>query len=96
MFEKEPVIVGASIGSAVSVAIMAVIAMLVSLGVWDLGSEQVNSIQTAVEAIVALVVLIAPVIIGALWARNRVTPVAAPRTPDKRPAAIVALDELGR
>lgn len=98
MFEKEPVVVGTSIGAAVSVAIMAIVAMLVSLGVWNLGSEQVGSIRTAVEAVVALVVLLAPPIVGALWARGKVTPVAAPKTKDGQPAALVPIypNEAGK
>ena len=54
---------------------------------WD--SEQVASFNNFVVAFVAIAVAAVP-LVAAYVARNRVTPVADPRTADGKPANLVA------
>lgn len=59
----EPVLTATTMGAIVS----AVLALLVSFGV-ELASEQI-------EAILTLVAVVAPVVLSAVYARSRVSPV---------------------
>lgn len=72
--EREPVVIWTTIGALVS-------ALLIRF-VPDLGNE-------VIDAVVSAIVVLGPVIAGAAYARHKVTPVAAPKTEDGRPAAIV-------
>ena len=72
--EREPVVIWTTLGALIG-------ALLVRF-VPDLGGEAIN-------AVVDAVVVLGPVIAGALYARNKVTPTAAPRTSDGQPAYIV-------
>lgn len=72
--EREPVVVWTTLGALIG-------ALLVRF-VPDLGSEAIN-------AIVDAVVVLGPVIIGAAYARGKVTPLASPKTADGQPAFIV-------
>ena len=72
--EREPVVIWTTVGALIG-------ALLVRF-VPDLGSEAIN-------AIVDAVVVLGPVIAGAVYARGKVTPLASPKTADGQPAAIV-------
>ena len=74
---NEPVMtVGLIVG-----AIMATLAMLVSLGVINIDPEQMSAIETALASILALVLPL----IGAFVARSQVTPVANPHDNEGNP-----------
>lgn len=88
--QPQPVVNSTYIASAVQVAIMAALGMAVQVGWLTLNTDQLGSIENFVKAFLALAVLIAPQIIAAFWARQRVTPIAAPRI-DGQPAMIVPL-----
>lgn len=89
--QPQPVVNSTYIASAVQVVIMAGLGMAVQVGWLTLNTDQMGSIENFVKAFLALAVLIAPQIIAAFWARQRVTPTASPRTADGQPAAIVPL-----
>lgn len=72
--EREPVVIWTTVGALIG-------ALLVRF-VPDLGGDAIN-------AIVDAVVVLGPVIAGAMYARGKVTPVDAPRTKDGQPAYIV-------
>jgi hypothetical protein len=88
---REPVVSAQAIAAAVSAVIMLGLAMAVSLGWIVLDSNQMGSIEAFVGAIMALLVLVAPQLVAAWWARSKVTPVANPKLPDGEPAALVPL-----
>jgi 6,7-dimethyl-8-ribityllumazine synthase len=72
--EREPVVIWTTVGVLIG-------ALLVRF-VPDLGSEAIN-------AVVDAVVVLGPVIAGAIYARGKVTPVASPKMNDGQPAALV-------
>lgn len=78
---REPVLTAAAIAGV----IMAGLSMAVSLGWLSLDAGQMEAIQAFVLPALGLVLPI----VAAFWARGKVTPVSAPRTPDGEPAAIV-------
>lgn len=88
--QPQPVVNSTYVASAVQVMIMAGLGMAVQVGWLTLSPEQLGSIENFIKAFLALAVLIAPQIIAAFWARQRVTPIASPRI-DGQPAAIVPL-----
>ncbi|MFN8470173.1 MAG: hypothetical protein U0X20_31755 [Caldilineaceae bacterium] len=90
---KDPVVNSTYIAGAVQAVIMLGIGMAVSLGWVTLNPEQMGSIEKFVTALLALVVLVAPQLVAAFWARNRVTPIADPKV-DGQPAALVPLAQL--
>jgi hypothetical protein len=87
--KSEPVVSAQVLAGLVQVAIMAGLGMAVSLGWVALDSSQMGSIETFVKAALALLALIAPQIVAALWARAQVTPVANPKTAAGDPALLV-------
>ena len=87
---KEPVVSAQAIAATVSAVIMLGLGMAVSLGWINLNDTQMGSIEKFVTALLALVVLVAPQLVAAFWARRQVTPLAAPEL-DGQPAAIVPL-----
>ena len=89
--QPQPVVNSTYIAAAVQAVIMLGIGMAVSLGWFNLSGDQMGSIEKFVTAVIGLAVLLAPQIIAAYWARKRVTPIAAPRTADGQPAALVPL-----
>ena len=89
--QPQPVVNSTYIASAVQVMIMAGLGMAVQVGWLTLNTDQLGSIENFVKAFLALVVLIAPQIIAAFWARKRVTPIESPHTADGAPAALVPL-----
>ena len=90
---KDPVVNSTYIAGAVQAVIMLGIGMAVSLGWVTLNPEQMGSIEKFVTALLALVVLVAPQLVAAFWARNRVTPIADPKV-NGEPAALVPLAQL--
>jgi len=90
---REPVLSAQAIAAAVSAVIMLGLGMAVSLGWINLNDTQMGSIEKFVTALLALVVLVAPQLVAAFWARNRVTPIADPKV-DGQPAALVPLVQL--
>ena len=91
--KTEPVVSAQAIAAAVSAVIMLGLGMAVSLDWLKLDTEQMGAIERFVTALLALAVLIAPQLVAALWARGKVTPVAAPKMADGQPAALVPLPE---
>jgi fumarate reductase subunit D len=87
---REPVLSAQAIAAAVSAVIMLGLGMAVSLGWINLNDTQMGSIEKFVTALIALIVLIAPQVIAAFWARKQVTPLASPKL-NGQPAAIVPL-----
>jgi len=81
---REPVMTTAVIAGIITGIIMAV-----ALGWLNLNQEQISSIENFVTIIVPLVAMAIP-IISAWFARQRVTPMAAPRTADGKAAVIVS------
>lgn len=79
--KSEPVITA----SAIVGVVMSFLLMLVALGVIKLDDSQMGTIQAFLVALAPLVLTL----IGAFWARSRVTPTAAPKTKDGAPAVIV-------
>lgn len=90
---REPVLSAQGIAAAVSAVIMLGLGMAVSLGWIDLNETQMGSIEKFVTALLALLVLVAPQLVAAFWARQRVTPIADPKV-DGQPAALVPLAQL--
>ena len=88
---REPVLSAQAIAAAVSAVIMLGLGMAVSLGWISLNDTQMGSIEKFVGALLALAVLVGPQLVAAFWARRKVTPLAAPKTADGQPAAIVPL-----
>lgn len=84
--KSEPVLTAA----AVAGLIMAGLTMAVSLGWLRLDESQMQAIQGFVLPLVGLVL---PVAAG-LWARNRVTPVANPKTEDGEPAVLLPASQV--
>jgi hypothetical protein len=82
--KSEPVLTAAAIAGV----IMAGLAMAVSLGWLNLSDDQMQAIQSFVLPVLGLVLPVG----AALWARRKVTPVAAPKTADGQPAALVPAD----
>lgn len=81
LLNREPVMtVGGIVG-----AIMATLAVLVSLGVIKLEPEQMSAIETALVAVASLLFPL----VGAWIARGQVTPVNDPRTAAGKPAQLV-------
>jgi len=78
---REPVLTAA----AISGVIVAGLTMAVSLGWLRLDEGQMQAIQSF---LLPLLGLLLPVV-AALWARGKVTPTAAPRTPEGGPAVLV-------
>lgn len=78
--KSEPVVSAQAIAAAVSTTILALVAMLVSLGVVSLDTKQMGAIEAFLAALGALAVLVGPQLAAAWWARSKVTPVAAPKT----------------
>lgn len=72
--EREPVVIWATIGALVSALLLRFVP--------DLGGDTIN-------AIVDAVIVLGPVVAGAVYARRKVTPVAAPKMQDGQPAMIV-------
>ena len=72
--EREPVVIWTTVGALVSALLLRFVP--------DLGND-------VVDAIVAAIVVLGPVIAGAVYARQKVTPTAAPKMEDGRPAALV-------
>jgi len=70
--QNNPVVGAQGIAAAVSAAIMACLAMLVSLGVISLDTQQMNIVQTFLAALGALAVIVVPQLIAAFWANRRV------------------------
>ncbi len=89
--EPQPVVNSTYIAAAVQAVIMLGLGMAVSLGWINLSGDQMGAVEKFITAVIGLAVLIAPQIIAAFWARQRVTPLASPRTADGRPAAIIPL-----
>lgn len=87
---REPVVSAQAIAATISAVIMLGLGMAVSLGWINLNDTQMGSIEKFVTALLALVVLVAPQLVAAFWARKQVTPLAAPKL-DGQPAAIVPL-----
>lgn len=79
--EREPVVLWTTVGALIG-------ALLVRF-VPDLGGDAIN-------AIVDAVVVLGPVIAGAVYARGKVTPVDAPRTKEGQPAALVPAEYWGQ
>ena len=78
--EREPVL---------TAAVIAGLAMAVSLGWLSINSEQLGSIEGFLKVLEPLLALIIP--IAAAWiARQKVTPVNSPRTHDGQDAIIIA------
>jgi len=77
---REPVVTAAVIVGV----IMAFLTMCVTLGWIPLKPEEVSAIQAFLAAAVPLILAL----IGAGWARSKVTPVNNPHTEDNRPAKL--------
>jgi hypothetical protein len=90
---REPVLSAQAIAAAVSAVIMLGLGMAVSLGWINLNDTQMGSIEKFVTALLALVVLVAPQLVAAFWARGKVTPTADPKV-NGEPAALVPLAQL--
>jgi len=88
---REPVLSAQGIAAAFSAVIMLGLGMAVSLGWINLNDTQMGSIEKFVTALLALMVLVAPQLVAAFWARRRVTPTAAPKTATGEDAVIVPL-----
>lgn len=83
MIQREPVL---------TAAIVAGLVMAVSLGWLNLNSDQLGSIENFLNIAEPLVAVAVPVILA--WiARQRVTPMAAPRTSTGKKAVIVEQHE---
>lgn len=91
--KNEPVLTYTGLGGLVSAVIMMGFAMAVSLGWLTLVPEQMSAIEQFIGAVVALVVVVAPPLVGAVIARNKVTPVSNPRMANGQPAMLVPRDE---
>lgn len=83
--QREPVMIG---GLLVAVLQMFFV-MAIQLGWLDWNSDQIASVNNFIVALVQLLVLGIPIIV-AYFIRNRVTPVADPRTPDGEEAVIIS------
>lgn len=90
---REPVLSAQGIAAAVSAVIMLGLGMAVSLGWINLNDTQMGSIEKFVTALLALLVLVAPQLVAAFWARKRVTPISDPKI-NGEPAALVPLAQL--
>lgn len=91
--KNSPVVAYTSIGAAVSAVIMLGLGMAVSLGWISLNPDQMGSVQAFVTAVIALVTLVVPPLVGAWLAQKKVTPIAAPKL-DGQPAALVPLSQM--
>ena len=83
--QREPVM----LGGLVTAAIEAFIMLALQMGWISWNTEQVASFNNFVVALMALGAVVIPLAV-AYFARNRVTPMADPRTVDGKPAEIVA------
>jgi hypothetical protein len=83
--KSEPVVSAQAIAAAVSTTILALVAMLVSLGVFSLDTKQMGAIEAFLAALGALAVLVGPQLAAAWWARSKVTPVANPKAANGEP-----------
>lgn len=92
---REPVMAYTGIGAAVSAVVMLGLAMAVSLGWIRLDPSQMGAIEAFVAAVIALLGLVAPPLVGAWLARAKVTPVSNPHTALGEPAALVPLSQMG-
>lgn len=81
---REPVLVAASIAGVVELFVL----WLLQMGYLNWNSEQVASFNNLIVAALVLLAPAAPIIFG-YFARNRVTPVANPRTADGEDAELV-------
>ena len=81
---REPVVTAAAIAGIV----MAFLAMAVSLNWLALTPEQMETIQAFILPALGLLLPVA----AALFARSKVTPVAAPKAADGTPAVLVPAD----
>lgn len=81
---REPVVTAAAIAGVV----MAFLAMAVSLNWLRLTPEQMDTIQAFILPTLGLLLPVG----AALFARSKVTPTAAPKTPDGEAAVIVPAD----
>lgn len=90
---REPVLSAQGIAAAISAVIMLGLGMAVSLGWINLNSDQMSSIEKFVTAVLGLAVLVAPQLLAAFWARQRVTPISDPKV-NGEPAALVPLAQL--
>jgi hypothetical protein len=91
--KNDPVLTYTGLGGLVSAVIMMGFAMAVSLGWVALAPDQMTAIEQFVGAVIGLVVVIAPPIVGAFLARKKVTSIENPRMPDGAPAMLVYRDE---
>lgn len=85
--KREPVRLGAAIMALVS----AVLVLLVAFGV-----EITDTQQQAIIGVVGALIAMASIFGVGEWVRRKVTPTAAPRTDDGRPAAIVPAEYWGQ
>lgn len=92
--KSEPVLSAQAIAAAVSAVIMLGLGMAVSLGWLSISTDQMSSIEKFIGAVLALLVLVGPQLVAAIWARRQVTPLAAPKTSAGEPAAIVPVAQL--
>ena len=80
IMNREPVVTAAVIVGV----IMAFLVMCVTLGWISLDPEDLSAIQAFLAAAAPLILAL----IGAWWARSKVTPVENPHTEDNRPARL--------
>ena len=85
--QTEPVRNAVGIAAALQAAIMLGLGAAVSLGWLNLAPEQMGAVEKFVTAAIALIVLIAPQVAAASWARSRVVPLAS--LPPAQAAAIM-------
>lgn len=89
VLETQPVLTAGAIAAAFQAAIVAIITMLASFGWITVNPEQMGAVERTLAALSALLVMIVPQAVALFWARQQVTPLARPATPDGQPAMLV-------